>query len=61
MRGSENSQKKKSRKTMRSLKSIKNSASEIKIKCIMIEKETVVFWFCQENNLHSSIEKALAN
>lgn len=42
---------------MRSLKNIKNSASEIKTKCIMIEKETEI----QGNNLHSSIGKTLAN
>lgn len=50
-------QSKKSRKTIRSLKNIKNSASEIKIKCVMIQKEREI----QENNLHSSIGKKLAN
>lgn len=50
-------QSKKSRKTIRSPKHIKNCASEIKIKCVMIQKEREI----QENNLHSSIGKKLAN
>lgn len=42
---------------MRSLKNIKSSASEMKIKCIMIQKETEI----QENNLHNSTGKTLTN